>query len=236
MAQNLLLAVMPEHERKRIEPYAETIALPARATLCAPDETPPYAYFPLSGVYSALVHAQSGEAVEVGMIGREGLVGISLVLGEATNPFEVMVQVPGTALRFEREAFLEHVLAPGHALCDALLKFANLYLATVAQTAVCNRVHRIEQRLARWLLEMHDRADSATLPMTHELLGLMLGAYRPSITNALKTLQDHGVLRVARGRVTIVDVQGLENDACECHQTIRRRTAATMREIRRVAA
>src|SRR5579884_3076200 len=130
MAQNLLLAVIPETERKRIEPFCETITLPGRATLCAPDETPPYAYFPLSGVYSALVHAQSGEAVEVGMIGREGMVGISLVLGEATNPFEVMVQVRGTALRIERDAFVEHVLETGQTLCDALLKYTNLYLAT----------------------------------------------------------------------------------------------------------
>jgi DNA-binding FadR family transcriptional regulator len=101
---------------------------------------------------------------------------------------------------------------------------------------VCNRVHRIEQRLARWLLEMSDRADSNELPMTHEVLGLMLGAYRPSITNALKALQDRGVVRVGRGKVTIVDAERLETDACECHQVIRRRTAATLREIRRMAA
>lgn len=236
MAQNLLLGVVPENERRRISPYCETVNLPARATLCSPDEPPPYAYFPLSGVCSSLVHAQSGEAVEVGLVGREGMVGISLVLGEATNPFEIIVQAPGSALRIEREAFVSEVLRTGHAFCDALLKYTNLYLATVAQTAVCNRVHRIEQRLARWLLEMHDRSDSSVLPMTHEVLGLMLGAYRPSITNALKSLQERGVVHVARGRLTILDAAGLENDACECHQTIRRRTAATLREIRRMAA
>lgn len=236
MAQNMLLAVVPEHERRRLEQYFEPVNLPARSILCAPDEQPPYAYFIQSGVCSALVYAQSGEAVEVGMIGREGMIGIALVLGEATNPFEIMVQIPGTALRMEREAFVEHALRSGHAFCDALLKYTNLYLATIAQTAVCNRLHRIEQRLARWLLEMHDRAESDVLPVTHELLGLMLGAYRPSITNALKSLQDRGLVRVSRGRLTIVDAAGLENDACECHQAIRRRTAATLREIRRLAA
>jgi CRP-like cAMP-binding protein len=128
------------------------------------------------------------------------------------------------------------VLEPGHPFCDALLKYANLYLTSVAQTAMCNRLHRIEQRLARWLLDMHDRADTDALPMTHELLALMLGAYRPSITNALKTLQDRGVLRVARGRVDIVNEHGLETEACECHETIRRRTAATLRDIRHLAA
>jgi len=236
MSQNLLFSVVPERERRRIEPYCEHVELVQRARLVTPDETPPYAYFPLSGVCSSLVHAQSGEAVEVGLIGREGMVGISLVLGEATNPFETIVQAPGSALRIERAVFISRVLETGHTFCDALLKYTNLYLATVAQTAVCNRVHRIEQRLARWLLEMHDRADRDELPITHELLGLMLGAYRPSITNALKTLQDRGVVRIGRGRLTIVDRDGLAADACECHQAIRRRTAATLKEIRRMAA
>lgn len=236
MKENLLFDVVADDERRRIEPYCEIVDLPARTTLCNPDEPPPYAYFPLSGVCSALVHAQNGEAVEVGLVGREGMVGLSLVLGEATNPFQVLVQIPGSAVRIERHAFVHDVLASGHPFCDALLKYTNLYLATVAQTAVCNRVHHIEQRLARWLLEIHDRTDGDELPMTHELLGLMLGAYRPSITNALKVLQDRGVVRVARGRITVLDAQGLEAGACECHETIRRRTDATLREIRSLAA
>lgn len=236
MAQNLLFAVVPETERRRIEPYCERVELSARSILCVPDEPPPFAYFPVSGVCSSLVHAQNGEAVEVGLIGREGMVGIALVLGEATNAFEIMVQVPGTALRIERSVFVSQVLRTGHTFCDALLKYTNLYLATVAQTAVCNRVHRIEQRLARWLLEMYDRADTSELPMTHELLGLMLGAYRPSITNALKSLQERGVLRVGRAKVTITDPNLLQSGACECHQTIRRRTAATLKDIRNMAA
>ncbi|HKU66299.1 MAG TPA: Crp/Fnr family transcriptional regulator [Candidatus Baltobacteraceae bacterium] len=236
MVQNLLLAVVPETERRRIEPYCERVELPPRARLCAPDEPPPYAYFPLNGVCSSLVHAQNGEAVEVGLIGREGMVGLSLVLGEAANPFEIIVQVRGSALRIERNVFVSRVLQTGHSFCDALLKYTNLYLATVAQTAVCNRVHRIEQRLARWLLEVSDRADTNVLPMTHEVLALMLGAYRPSITNALKVLQERGIVQVGRGRLTILDENRLEAEACECHQAIRRRTAATLREIRRMAA
>lgn len=236
MNGNLLFAVLPQNERQRMMPFCETVEIRTHETLCAPDEPIPYAYFPQTGVCSALVHARNGEAVEVGLIGREGMVGLPLVLGEATNPFEVIVQVSGTATRIPRDAFIENALESGHCFCDALLKYANLYLATVAQTAVCNRVHRIEQRLARWLLEMHDRAERDVLPMTHEVLGLMLGAYRPSITNALKALQQRGLLRVSRGRVTITDTDGLQNEACECHETIRRRTAATLREIRRLAA
>lgn len=236
MAANLLLGVLAEPELRRMGPYCETVTLHRHARLCTPDEPVAYAYFPQSGVYSSLVHARNGEAVEVGLVGREGMVGVSLVLGEATNPFEVIAQIPGRAVRIAREPFVAHALQPGAGFCNALLKYANLFLATVAQTAVCNRVHRIEQRLARWLLEMHDRAGSNTLPMTHEMLGLMLGAYRPSITNALKGLQERDLLRAARGRVIITNPQALEAEACECHQTIRRRTAATLRDIRRIAA
>ena len=236
MPANLLFGVIPEHERRRLATHCESVQLKTRERLCYPDEPLQYAYFPESAVCSALVHAQNGEAVEVGLVGREGMVGLPLVLGEATNPFEIIVQVPGTALRIPRDLFMAHALAPGHCFCDALLKYANLYLATVAQTAVCNRVHRIEQRLARWLLEMRDRAGTDVLPMTHEVLGMMLGAYRPSITNALKALSDRGVLRVARGRLTITNAEGLAAEACECHDAIRRRTDATMQEIRRMAA
>jgi CRP-like cAMP-binding protein len=235
MAANLLLAVLPEHERRRIAPYCESVVLEAHTTVAEPDEPIPYAYFPERGVLSSVVHARGGEAVEVALIGREGMAGLSLVLGEATNPFQILVQVEGSATRIPREPFVRSALEPGHSFCRALLKYANLYLATVAQTAVCNRVHRIEQRLARWLLEMRDRADTDQLPVTHELLALMLGAYRPSITNALKALQERGALRVSRGRVTI-DSPGLHREACDCLDVIRRRTDSTLNDIRRLAA
>lgn len=236
MPANMLFAVMPEHERGRIAPYCESVSLHVHDRLCYPDEPLRYAYFPESGACSALVHGQNGEAVEVGLIGREGMVGLPLALGEATNPFEVMVQIPGVAVRISRDAFLNHVLAPGHGFCNAVLKYANLYMATVAQTAVCNRAHQIDQRLARWLLEMRERAGTDVLPMTHEVLGMMLGAYRPSITNALKTLSERGLVQIGRARLTITDANGLAREACECHQTIRRRTAETLQEIRQLAA
>lgn len=236
MVRNLLLAVLPEDERRRIEPYCESVDLKARATLCEADEPVSHAWFVQSGVCSALVHASNGDAVEVGAIGREGMVGLPLVLGESSSPFHVMVQMSGTAIRIPRDAFVTQALGPHRAFHDALLKYTNLYLGTVAQMAVCNRLHRIDQRLARWLLDMHDRAQTDELPMTHDLLALMLGAYRPSITNALKGLHDRGMVRVERGRITLLQAGALEREACECHELIRRRTAATLREIRRLAA
>lgn len=236
MSENLLLAVLPPSERQRLAPFSDRVDLHARMTLCEPDEPLTHVWFLESGVSSALVHARSGDAVEVGLIGREGMVGIPLVLAEAANPFHVIVQIPGRATRIPRDAFLAHALEPGKLFCDAALKYANLYLATVAQTAFCNRLHRIDQRLARWLLDTYDRAQTDVMPLTHEMLGLMLGAYRPSVTNALKTLQDRRIVRIGRGRITVLDAAALEGEACECHDLIRRRTAATLREIRKLAA
>lgn len=236
MSENLLLAVLPAEERRRIAPYCERIDLRARTTLCEAEERLSHVWFVESGVCSALVHARSGDAVEVGLIGREGLVGLPLVLGEAANPFHVIVQIPGTATRIPRDAFLKHALQAGRPFCDAALKYASLYLATVAQTAFCNRMHRIEQRLVRWLLDTHERAQTDVMPLTHELLGLMLGAYRPSITNALKSLQERNVVRVERGRITVLDAKALHSQACECHDLMLRRTAATLQDIRKLAA
>jgi CRP-like cAMP-binding protein len=128
------------------------------------------------------------------------------------------------------------MLDPGRPFCTALLKYANLYLTTVAQTAACNRLHRIEQRLARWLLDMHQRADVDRLPVTHELLGLMVGAYRPSVTNALASLEQRGVLACGRGSIQILDLEALREQSCECHQAIHRRTERTLEQIKSMAA
>lgn len=236
MFENLLLSVLPDEEHDRIGRHCETVTLKPRMTLCDPDGPIEYAWFPHSGVCSSLVHVENGEAVEVGLIGREGMAGIALVLDSSANPFHVIVQVPGKATRIPRKSFLDLVLDPGRPFCTALLKYANLYLTTVAQTAACNRLHRIEQRLARWLLDMRERAGFDTLPVTHELLGLMVGAYRPSVTNALAALEERGILALGRGQVQILDRAALAEQACECHAAIRRRTERTLDQIRSMAA
>ena len=236
MSENLLLGVLPEHERRRIAPFCETIPLRTRDELVQPDAPFDYVYFPNSGVLSSLIHVASGEAVEVGLVGREGMLGIPLVLGGFANPFHVIVQAPGTATRIAREPFVHEVMDSGHPFCSALLKYANLFLSTVAQTAACNRLHRIEQRLARWILEMRVRVDGPDLPITHELLGLMVGAYRPSVTNALSALEEQGIVRAGRARVTVEDQQRLAAVACDCYAAIQSRTAQTLDTIRTMAA
>lgn len=236
MPENMLLAVLPPDERERVAKHCETVLLKGRMTLCEPDGAIQYAWFPHSGVLSSLVHVENGEAVEVGLVGREGMAGLALALDSNANPFHVIVQVPGSATRIPRDSFLQLMLDPGRPFCTALLKYANLYLTTVAQTAACNRLHRIEQRLARWLLDMHERADTQRLPVTHELLGLMVGAYRPSVTNALAGLEERGVLACGRGLIEIRDIDALRDQSCECHQAIHRRTERTLEQIRSMAA
>ncbi|HEV3154591.1 MAG TPA: Crp/Fnr family transcriptional regulator [Candidatus Baltobacteraceae bacterium] len=236
MLQNLLLDVLPEHERRRIAPHCEDVQLEQRSTLYEPDTTIPSVWFPNTAVISVLVHTDNGEAVEIGLVGREGMVGIPLVLGCTSNSFHAIAQVGGSATRIARQPFVDVVLAPGHVFCSGLLKYVNLYASNIAQTAACNRLHRIEQRLARWLLDMQDRTQHDVLPVTHEFLGLMVGAYRPSVTNALKAFEDRGVLEPRRGAIRIVDLPALEREACECHSAIRRRTEATLEQIRSLAA
>ena len=232
----MLLAVLPPEERERVAKHCETVLLKARTTLCDSDTAIEYAWFPHSGVLSSLVHVENGEAVEVGLVGREGMAGLALALDSTANPFHVIVQVPGSATRISKESFLGLMLDPGRPFCTALLKYANLYLTTVAQTAACNRLHRIEQRLARWLLDMQQRADTERLPVTHELLGLMVGAYRPSVTNALAALEERGILTCGRGQIDIRDIDALRAQSCECHQVIHRRTERTLEQIKSMAA
>lgn len=236
MSENLLLDVMPSDERRRIDPYIEVIELSNRTTLVEPDSPIDYVWFPRSGVCSTLVHVDDGEAVEVGLIGREGMVGLPLALGGFANPFHVIVQAPGIAVRIAREPFTDVVMEAGRPFCGGILKYANLFMANVAQTAACNRLHHIEQRLARWLLEMRTRSDSDTLPVTHEFLGMMVGAYRPSVTNAVKAFEDRGLVRAGRGQVTILDGARLAGEACECHDAIQARTSQTLERIRAMAA
>lgn len=236
MSENLLLSVLPLEERAEVDRISETVFLRPRMTLCEADGLIEYAWFPHSGVCSSLVHVENGDSVEVSLIGREGMAGLALVLDSNANPFHIIVQFPGQATRIPRESFMNLMLDPGRPFCTALLKYTNLCLTTVAQTAACNRLHRIEQRLARWLLDMLDRADSAQLPVTHELLSLMVGAYRPSVTNALAALEERNIVALGRGQVDILDRRALESQSCECHNAIKRRTERTLEQLRNMAA
>jgi CRP-like cAMP-binding protein len=196
------------------------VQLGFKQVLSAPHEPISHAYFPLGGLVSLLTVMADGTALEVGLIGNEGVVGLPVFLGAESTPGRVICLIPSDALRLPTEAFRAEVAA-GSALDRVLRHYAQGLFTQIAQTAACNRLHPMAQRLARWLLLTHDRVDANEFPLTHEFVSQMLGVRRATVTEALGTLQQAGAIRSARGRITIVDRPGLEAAACECYRIVR---------------
>lgn len=176
-------------------------------------------YFPESGFISALTVLSDGSPLEIGLIGAEGVAGVSVVLGAATSYSETMCQTGGGAFRMPVLAFKAAVARAPH-LRDLLLRYVHLFHVQVAQTAACNAHHELGQRLARWLLAAHDRSGVAELSLTQDLIAVMLGVRRSTVSVAAAQLQKAGVIRYQHGRITIVDRIGLENAACECYEAV----------------
>jgi CRP-like cAMP-binding protein len=174
-------------------------------------------YFIEQGVASVLTNLTNGSVIEVGMIGREGMVGVPVLLGDETSVQRVIVQVSGTALRM-KAAPCKAAFDESAAVRSVLLRFTAAILNMSAQTAACNRAHSMKQRCARWLLMSSDRIQSDVVPMTHEFLSSMLGVRRTGVTAIAGELQRSGLIRYRRGQVTIVDHGGLEATACECYR------------------
>jgi CRP-like cAMP-binding protein len=219
--RNRLLAALPPEDLARLWPWLQPVELAFRQTLHMPEEPIAAAYFPESGYLSRLAPMDDGDSAEVGLIGPEGMAGLALLLGSDRDNFELMVQVPGTALRLEAAAFHE-ALEQIPSLRTILQRYALAHFEQVARSAACNGRHHVEQRLARWLLMSHDRVEGDDFPMTHEFLSMMLGVRRAGVTVAAGTLQKAGLIRYGRGRMEITDRPGLEAVACECYGIARR--------------
>ncbi len=219
--RNRLLAALPPDALAIFLPQLKPVELALRQVLQEPERPIKTIYFPESGWVSILAQLEDGDAAEVGFIGREGFVGLTVLLGGDSNDFEAIVQAPGTALQMDVAAFREAVeLIP--ALRTLLLRYALFHHGQVARTAACNGRHHVDQRLARWLLMAHDRADGDEFPMTHDFLSTMLGVRRAGVTVAAGQLQKAGLIRYERGRIEITDRPGLESVTCECYGTVRR--------------
>jgi CRP-like cAMP-binding protein len=219
--RNRLLAALPPDVLAQIWPRLKAVELPFRDVLHEPGKPIEAIYFPETGWVSMLAYLESGDAAEVGLVGRDGMVGLPVLLGADHDDIEAMVQAPGTALRMDTQAFNEE-LERLPALRSLLLRYALVHFGQVARTAACNGRHQIDQRLARWLLMAHDRAEGDEFPMTHEFLSMMLGVRRAGITLAAGTLQKAGHIHYQRGRIEITDRPGLESVACECYGVVRR--------------
>jgi CRP-like cAMP-binding protein len=219
--RNRLLAALPAADLARLWPRLEPVALALRQTVHAAGEPITHVYFIETGWLSMLVALQDGEGAEVGLVGREGMAGLPVLLGADFDDIEAMVQAPGTALRLTQAAFREDLNhSPSHRAL--LLRYALVSHGEVAWTGACNGRHAIGQRLARWLLMAHDRADSDAFPITHEFIAAMLGVRRASVSVAASILQKAGLIHYARGQMTITDRPGLEAAACECYGVVRR--------------
>jgi CRP-like cAMP-binding protein len=220
--RNRLLAALPADVLNQLLPKLHRAPLPLRETLATPEEPIKAVYFVESGWVSMVANLDEGTQAEVGIIGREGMVGHSLLMGVDTAFAEAFVQAPGEALRMEAGAFRRE-LDTHPALFRQLLRYVEAMHAQVMQTAACNGRHHIEQRLARWILMAHDRAEDDNLPLTQEFLALMLCVQRPSITVVARTLQQAGIIRYAQGTITVLDRDGLEATACDCYRAVRER-------------
>jgi CRP-like cAMP-binding protein len=212
---------LPAHDLARLRPKLEPVALTFRQVLYRSHAPIPAVYFLEAGLVSLVARLERGGAIEVGMIGREGIVGLALALGADSSPNEAMVQTAGSALRMDADAFCEE-LERNPVLMARLLRYEHALHAQVGQTAACNGRHPVEKRLARWLLMASDRLDTLELPLTQELLATMLGVRRAGVCSAIGALERAGILSFKAGRIVILSRQGLEARSCECCAAVRR--------------
>ncbi len=220
MIQNSLLAAIPSRAYKRLLASLEPVTLTFGDVLYEPGETIRHVYFPDASLVSLLTLADGHLALEVGLIGREGMVGIPLVLGHHASTVRALVQGAGTAMRMASAPFRkEFLLNPP--LQRELYRYTHSLMAQISQTAACNRFHVVEMRLARWLLMTHDRVKSDEFRMTHEFLSHMLGVRRVGVTKAAQALQKRGLISYNRGDIVVLDRKGLEAAACQCYEVVK---------------
>jgi CRP-like cAMP-binding protein len=226
---NRMLAGLPRAEAKHLTAAMEPIRLRQRQVIYESGQPIQHVYFPVSAVLSMLTLMSDGAAVEATSIGREGFVGLPILLGAGMSPGRFICQVPGDALRMRSGDFVKAIGGvdgpdPGprarNKLRARLLGFTQAQFNLLAQSAACNRLHPVEERCARWLLMTHDRIGDDQFPLTQEFLSYMLGVRRATVTVVMGTLQKAGLVRYRRGLVTIADRAGLESASCECYSVI----------------
>jgi CRP-like cAMP-binding protein len=217
--KNQIVARLPEKDFTALRPLLERMPLKAGDVLESAGEHARSVYFLDTGIISLLAPLEQGARLEVGHVGREGATGVHAALGAETSTSEMLVQGDGIAFRADVTA-VRQLLDRNRGLQRGLVRFANALHVQVAQTAACNGSHEVVQRLARWLLMVHDRTDGDMLILTHEVISLVLGVTRPGVTIAAGTLQKAGLIQYSRGRLTIVDRDGLEQAACECYRIV----------------
>ena len=219
--QNYLLAALPPEVRARLQPHLELVPMPLGDVLYESGTLLRHVYFPTTCIVSLLYVMEDGASAEIAVVGNEGVIGIALFMGGETTPSRALVQSAGHALRLKGQLLKDEFHRSG-ALQHLLLRYTQALLTQMAQTAVCNRHHSVDQQLCRWLLLSLDRLSSSTLSMTQELIANMLGVRREGVTEAAGQLQRVGLIHYSRGRITVLDRPRLEARACECYAVVKK--------------
>jgi len=219
--QNHLLASLPAADYERLLPELELVPMPLGWSVYESGGHQGYVYFPTNSIVSLLYVMENGASAEMAITGNEGLVGIALFMGGETTPSRAVVQSAGHAYRL-KAAVLRREFEHGGALQNLLLRFTQALITQMAQTAVCNRHHSVEQQLCRWLLLSMDRLPGNELRMTQELIANMLGVRREGVTEAAGKLQEAGLIHYSRGHITVLDRPKLETQVCECYAVVKR--------------
>ena len=221
--QNHLLEALPRAERERIFPHLILVSLPLGTVLHESGDTQRYIYFPTDAIVSLLYVLKNGASAEIAVVGNDGAIGVSIFMGGATTTNRAIVQSAGSAYRLTRKRIEQEFGRHGEML-HVLLRYTQALITQMAQTAVCNRHHSVDQQLCRWLLLSLDRLSASELVMTQELIANMLGVRREGVTEAAGKLQKAGVIEYRRGKITVLDRKRLESMSCECYEVVRRET------------
>jgi CRP-like cAMP-binding protein len=222
LRSNQLLSVLEPASRKRIQPYLEPVDFKLGDMVCDAGGLLKHAYFPQGSVLSLLTVLENGAAIETANIGREGAFGLFAAMYSRVSFNRCIVQLEGHTVRCPIE-LLQHEFKESEHMRDLLVSYSETLLSQVQQTVACNSMHTMEERVCRWLLMMHDRAEGQALPYTHEFLSHMLGANRKSVTLAAQSMQTAGLISYRRGAIQVLDRAGLEKASCECYAIVKER-------------
>ncbi len=229
--QNCLLSAIPEEEYAHLLPNLELVTMPLGAVLYESGSELHHVYFPTTAIVSLLYVMLDGASAEIAVVGKEGVLGVALFMGGETMPNRAVVQSAGHAYRLKGQ-LLKHEFNRAGELQHLLLRYTQALLTQMAQTAVCNRHHSLDQQLCRWLLLSLERLPSNELVMTQELIGNMLGVRREGVTEAAGNLQKAGLIKYQRGHITVLDLAGLEARACECYGVVKKEFDRLLPEVK----
>jgi CRP-like cAMP-binding protein len=221
--ENHILDSLPAEERERLFPHLTLVEMPLGMVLYESGEALRHIYFPTDSIVSLLYVMKDGASAEIAVVGNEGAIGVSLFMGGETTPSRAIVQSAGFAYRLTGRRLKQEFERHGQML-HVLLRYTQSLITQMAQTAVCNRHHSVDQQLCRWLLLSLDRLPSNRLDMTQELIANMLGVRREGVTGAAGKLQEKGVIRYSRGHITVLDRPKLEKLSCECYAVVKKET------------